>query len=330
MNIESSPQSNTSDQKYSILHGHDRTDGSYKSLESLEIEYVELTDKLIYDMTHGVDANINGERVRVIPTKVIFLDKSARPLAWFTRELWDKLAPEPGSDIIPPQPDFKFLNIDREQWLNSSEVLSQAKGELDTTTMVEAISEDKIIGLRSIFAEHHDGSFDAPNELDNEVILVIDEVKASGATLSVAEKIIQRAFPSSVVVGDHWMSSQYAKAGAIGNADLPVWYKNDKTDPANEVGRGVGNRTQNQQELDADPSKYFLSRRFPVPDQRALRLREDLHKLAGLVGNEVPYIPHPLYREEESREVRSEAINRRPLLEVELAKKAIRDADKRR
>lgn len=331
MNHELPPQkTHTTDQKYSILHGHNRTDGSYKSLETLEMEYVELTDKLIAHMTNGIDTTVNGERDHVIPTKVIFLDKSARPLAWLTRELWNTLAPEPGSDTIPIQPDFKFLNIDREQWISSKEVRAQAKGELDVNAIVDAIDEDIIIGLRSIFNKHHDGSFDAVNELDEQVILVVDEVKSSGATLSIAEKFLARAFPTSIIIGEHWMASQYNKDGAIGNADLPIWYKNDKLDPANEVGRGVKNRTTNQAELDANPSKYFLSRRFAVPDQRSLRLREDLHALAQSVGENVPYIPHLLARSDESRENRSEIINKRPLLEVELARKAIKDADKLR
>lgn len=314
---------------YTVLREHRRTDGSFKSLDELEMEYVELTDKLIFAMTNGVEVNRNGEHTLALPTKVIFLDKSARPLAWLVNDLWDKLAAEPDSDEVPHKPDFKFLNIDREQWLNRAEVLGVAKGELNIDPIIDTIPSDKLEGLRSIFNFNHDGSFDTENELDNEVILVIDEVKSTGATLNVAKKILERAFPTSIIAGEHWMTSQHRTLGAVGNADIPLWYKNDKENPANEVGRGVGNRETNRALLDEDPARYFLSKRFPKPDQLALRLREDFKRLADRLGNEVPYIPYR-YREDESRERRSDHINKRDLRTVSMGRIALRERDAKR
>jgi len=305
---------------YTILHEHRRTDDSFKSLEELEIEYVELTDKLIHKMTHGESFSHDGERVHEIPTKVIFLDKSARPLAWLVRDLWDTLAPEPGSDIIPDKPDFKFLNIDRNQW----------KAQLDPndTQAYDAslLTDEQVEGLRSIFGKKHDGSFDAENELDNQVIMIVDEVRASGATLAIAQSMLQRAFPTSKIFGAHWMAGTKLANGVSGNADLPVWYRDDSTNTKFTVGRGIGNRVDPAHIT--DPSQYFLSTRLPDMDQRALRLREDFKTLTkALQEKGVVFIPH---RERSDEEARSEKINGTSLQQAYLARRAIREADKAR
>lgn len=322
--LESAPAPAPVDAKprdYAILHEHNRTDHSFKSLEELEIEYIELTDKLIYKMTHGEYVTSHGERERVIPTKVIFLDKSARPLAWLTSDLWDMLAPDPGSDEIPKKPDFKFLNIDRKQW----------RDQLDPNKTLgydaSRLTAEQVDGLRSLYNPQHDGSFDAENELDDEVIMIVDEVKSTGDTLTIAQAIIQRAFPTAKVFGVHWMEGITTKAnGATGNADLPVWYRDDTTDAKYTVGRGIGNRLDPSRMT--HPSQYFLSTRLPEMDQRALRLREDFKTLRdALKAKEVLYVPE---RQRDDDEERSEVINGRSLTEVYMARRAIQEADKNR
>src|SRR3954469_6875014 len=79
----------------------------YNILNSPEIriKYLTLTDELIRRMSE--------QRTDV----AIFLDKSARPVEWLVRELWDELAPtDPDTGKTVPKPEMKFLNIDREQW----------------------------------------------------------------------------------------------------------------------------------------------------------------------------------------------------------------------
>lgn len=309
--------SNTNTESYQILRAHDRTDKSHKSLEALESEYINLTDKLIYTMTHGEQVLVDGTYETVVPTKVIFLDKSARPLAWLTGDLWEDLAPTPDNPQ-PIKPDFKFLNIDRKQWLDT--VDPNENGLID----VSRIPEDLIIGLRSLYNKDHDGSFDAPNELDNQVIMIVDEVIASGRTLEIAQKIIRRAFPNSIVFGAHWMSKQYREGDAIGNADLPVWYRDDTKDPKNEIGRGVGNRVIYP---DGHPSQHFLSRRFSEPDQKSLRLREDFKELtARLQEGEVLYVPYDA-RDTLDQEGKSRKYNQLSFVESQLAHLALRQRD---
>ncbi|HWT40200.1 MAG TPA: hypothetical protein VN081_02935, partial [Dongiaceae bacterium] len=258
----------------------------------------------------------HGEVVEYPPTKVIFLDKSARPLAWLVKDLWDTLAPDVDSTEIPKRPDFKFLNIDRNQWKDSLDPN-------DTQAYdVNRIPAELIEGLRSIYNTQHDGSFDVENEMDNQVIMIVDEVRASGATLTIAQQIIRRAFPSSKVFGTYWMDGTVQVNGVTGNADLPVWYRDDSTNAKLTTGRGVGNRLTTGI---THPSQYFLSTRLPEVDQRALRLREDFKTLTdSLVAREVPYIP---YVQREDGEARSEKINGTSLKAAYMARRAIRAAD---
>ncbi|MFT4189003.1 MAG: hypothetical protein QM621_10535 [Aeromicrobium sp.] len=73
--------------------------------------YVTLTDKLI----HRIEQHDSDD-----PLSLLFLDKSARPVAWFVRALWPVLARVPGTPFadgqVPPMPPMRFANIDREQW----------------------------------------------------------------------------------------------------------------------------------------------------------------------------------------------------------------------
>ena len=267
---------------YKLLTGHPRTDGSYKTDRQLHMEYIQLTDGLIHKMTDGLEVvdSESGEKVVRRPDTVIFLDKSARPLAWLTKELWDQMAPEPGSDEIPPMPDFKFLNIDREQWVNI--VDEQGVGHVDVSKVDPGI----IRSLRSVFVtpQHKQEGLtervdSAPTELDGKNVMVVDEVFSSGRTLNIATQLIRRAFPSASIGGEYWMQKIATKGAATGNADLPVWYKSDE-----ESGRGVGNRQAEKRHASSNITQrlgaWFLSTRFPKPDEAALQLRREFHELA--------------------------------------------------
>lgn len=308
MSVENYPSTPTPDEfEYRLLTGHRRTDGSEKSSEALRMEYINLTDKLIHQMTDGVDITdpVTYEKETRVPDAVVFLDKSARPLAWLTRELWDRLAPEPGSDEIPPMPDMKFLNIDREQWVNA--VDPDGHGYMD----ISKIDPSIIRSLRSIFVSPQDKQDgiteaidDAPASLDNKTIMVVDEVSSTGRTLSIATKMIQRAFPSAHVGGAHWMDGMARKGSAVGNADLPVWYKED-----DEYGRGVGDRAHDHPDRRSDNltqrlGSWFLSTRFAKPDGKALQLRREIKHLA-----EHPDVPiRPSYERDDVFE-RLETLN---------------------
>lgn len=270
--------------EYQILGEHDRTDGTNKTLDQLKMEYIHLTDELVRQMTEGVPVTdrLTGERKVERPDVVVWLDKSARPLAWLTRAVWDDLAAE-ADGTIPEKPDFRFLNIDREQWVNT--VDPDGIGHMD----IDRVDPTIIRSLRSVFVEPKyktkglTGAIDvAPAELDGKTALVVDEVLSSGRTLDIAKKFLERAFPSAKVASAHWMRGQAQGAPGseiTGNADLPVWYV--KTDV---MGRGVGDRdeqiSQQARSLTQRLGGWFLSTTFPTVDKAGLQLRRELQQLA--------------------------------------------------
>jgi hypothetical protein len=277
--------------EYELLVGHRRTDGTYKTDEQLRMEYIQLTDKLVHAMTDGVGVvdRETGEHRTEKPDVVVWLDKSSRPLAWLTSELWDRLAPAPGSDEVPKKPDFCFVNIDRDQWVNT--VDPEGVGIMN----IDRVDQSVIRSLRSIFispADKREGLTKAIDEaetfLDDKTVLIVDEVRSSGRTLNIAKKFFEKAFPETRVAGMYWMSGVALKGGAEGNADLPVWYKSDEV-----YGRGVGNRdpllSEKSNSMTQRLGSWFLSTRLSQPDQQAMKLRREFRELA--TNPDVPVVP---------------------------------------
>lgn len=283
---------NTDDFSYELLVGHNRTDGTYKNDKELRMEYIQRTDGLIYKMTHGVEVldPETGEKVLKKPDSVIFLDKSARPLAWLTNDLWDKLAKNGKDDATEQKPDFYFLNIDREQWTNT--VSPDGSGRVDVSKLDPTI----IRSLRSIFVSPNDKRNglteeveDANTILDGQTIMVVDEVYSTGRTLNIATQMIQKALPDSNVVGEYWMGGIAQRGTAQGNADLPVWYKEKDV-----FGRGVGNRLDDggdgkSKNLTQRLGGWFLSTRHLEFDEKAHQLRKEFKQLS--TNPDVPIRP---------------------------------------
>ncbi len=270
--------------QYELLVGHDRTDGTPKSTAELQTEYIRLTDRLIHKLVDGVEIRDphTDERVNHVPDFMVCLDKSARPLAWMTKELWPLLAADKDGNV-PKMPEIKFVNIDRNQWTSSID--PQGNG----TSRIDHIDPSIIRSLRSVFLENPNDRADgltetidtAPTQFDGKTVLIVDEVNSTGRTLGYAESFFQRAFPEANIAGTHWMGGVTAKnrGMAVGNADLPVWYSDERQD-----GRGVGNRNvdlsleskNRTQKLGA----WFLSTVPRQTDTRALQLRSEMHQLA--------------------------------------------------
>lgn len=295
----------TVDYPYELLTGHRRTDGSFKTTEQLQTEYVRLTDELIRQMTEGVPAEDvqTGERQLQKPDFVVYLDKSARPVSWLVKELWPTLA-QAKDGSVPKMPETRFVNIDREQWVNSID--PEGRG----LANVDRIDKSVIRSLRSIFLADPkdrrgflDESIDtAPTQFDGKTVLIVDEVLASGRTLRYAEDFFKRAFPEAKIAGSYWMGkvgtmNTKGAIGAIGNADLPVWYREDMVE-----GRGVGNRNEKislrsksrAQRLGA----WFLSTKLPAPDPRSARLRKEIHQLGNDVRRANVFVEPSTLREE--------------------------------
>lgn len=197
--------------------------------------YVTLTDALIARM-EGLLSHRDGR-----PLRVLYLDKSGRPVAWLVRALWPVLARVPGTafaeGVIPSPPSAHFANIDREQWWDVTG--ASETGMVD----VGRVPRDVVAGLRAAFATRRTSREDAwsvPTFLDRARILVVDEVSNTGDTLRIAAGLVARAFPDALVETAHWMTPGVvvdAGSGQRRTATVPVWYRSDTT-----AGRLIGNR----------------------------------------------------------------------------------------
>lgn len=180
--------------------------------------------------------NEDGEAYAVPYDTVVFMDKSARPLAWMLGELWDDFA-EPiktdsGDMRVPPMPERKFLNIDRLHWRKN----------LDTEGDFHDISEGDVAALRSIFdvGKHNvlDGTPDKPRR-----ILIVDELSESGDTQRIARDIISQATRDTVVDTFAYMPSvkhETAAGPSYEYPSFPTWYPPKNSDGLHaEDGRGV-------------------------------------------------------------------------------------------
>jgi len=263
-------------------------DIDYEILNSPELraEYITYTDGLI------------SKIVQAKADVVIYLDKSARPVAWLVNELWDTMAPiDPQTNMIMKKPETKFLNIDREQWQG---VVGRSENETGGIN-VNAIPESNIDELRQVFATVPGKSRPEDSSmLSNKNVLVVDEVRSSGDTLKMSEGIIKRAFPDAARVdGEYWMlkpAHRDASSGMMISGEVPIWY----SDETNK-GRLVANRDTTKSNASNSSRQriggQWLSTRFRNgPDEAGRQLKREVKRLAlDLKQHDIPYIHSPMW-----------------------------------
>jgi hypothetical protein len=285
---------------------------------AMRAEYISYTDRLIHEMAE--------QQTDV----AIFLDKSARPVAWMVMELWDQLQPHLPNGGRMPRPQIKFLNIDKDQ-------RGDTIGTLETGGVyADRIPKEELDSLKNIFKpiKYRPGA--APGEyvpieyndddesmLTDKKVLIIDEVKVTGTTLEMAEKWVKMVYPDAKeIIGRHWMDGKIRKDPKTGvslNLALPIWYQKI------EEGRLVANRdagvsadsySQKQREggiwLSRARGAQSRSGRYEPqkPDKRGLQLRADIKLMSeDLRRGDLPYIPSPQWDDDtESIDSRLERI----------------------
>lgn len=224
--------------------------------------YVNATDKMIGVLDGSVEERTlvdpaDPERSKSKPDTVIWLDKSARPVTLFVEGFWDQFASD-GEEV----PDFEFLNIDRADWFMRQ---GYRRDEAETRLGPEAFDIDKvpledIAAIRAYFTINdldpetwQETVWDEPTRLDGKNILIVDEVRNKGGTLSIAQQLIKRAIPDATVSGEYfWSTGRYALQGNSDEQQMesaPVWYN-----AHDAYGRGIGDisRTYHEQ-LPATP-----------------------------------------------------------------------------
>lgn len=265
----------------------------------LRYKYVRYTEALI---ARAVNEDVDT---------MIFLDKSARPVSWLMKSLWPTLGfrdfDENNQPIPVKMPDIKYVNFDREQWaavMGRSEV-REGKG-----ITLDGVHPDTIDSLTGLFAEknldvHEYIAAEDKTMFDEKNILIVDEVAASGDTLTMAKAIFNKAFKNAnSITGTHWMSPERKmdkRSGGMRNADLPIWY-----DSTNVFGRLVGNRDTYRSSTSGSMRQrrgaQFLSVRFGSPDKKGLQLRREMQQLGREVAEGgMPVLPNASHRPDDER-----------------------------
>lgn len=307
---------------WSLLTAHALVDGRSMSMQSVHCLYLHLTDRLV---SRIVDGRFD---------RVVFLDKSARPVCWLTLACWEQLAVafDPGSVVRSrwDRPAVTFLNIDREQW---RDVLDpQQVGDFDARRLPPAA----LAGLRRSMlrsaADQRLSAADLANAatwFDGQRVLVVDEVSVSGDTANMAVDMLRTAFPLAEFETAHWMRPRLVtgRDGNRRNNLLPVWYREETA-----AGRGVGDRDPEASLRSVHwrvrAGAWFLSRPHPptVRDVEGRLLRAELYRLAaGLLAGHQVLVPDLDREDAEARCQWFNGVDLRQLLEWRVSSGVILD-----
>lgn len=212
------------------------------------INYLQDTARLISE----IDGSLDNKKPY---DHIVYLDKSARPVSWLVNMFWDDFsyANESGERIV--RPHHSYINIDRAPWFRNVGIevtddgRQTAGGELatywDFCNNIGNLENRHIAEIRALYikggidAEDAEWVLDQPSILDGKRVLIVDEVSRTGATLKIAEKIFQLAFPNAEEIVGTYFWHPHEPGLKLGNEDvltsLPVWY-----DPNTYYGRGIG------------------------------------------------------------------------------------------
>lgn len=355
---EVSPLDNTSQPSHQrgdfIVHtpglydqlGHSMQEGDWPIQRSLE-NYVTATDGIIGILDGSIsNTDRKGDKVYTSkkrhgrfelesvdiskaenvpkPDAVLWLDKSARPIAWLTKELWDQLAVIDEDGEIPEKPKNLFLNIDRRPWVSKANIDWREKDpsrltnlDINEITPDGEQASDHIGRIRLLFVQDkridEDGKAvhlsednwqeevwkmplkNKPDGSPYEHVLIVDEVKFSGDTLDIAQRLVSAALPELAVSGVHWYKPHNSEWN-------PAWYSKQDT-----AGRSVGDIDDGWYITEEGKKRNFKHRLASIVlspplinkdtgerrvDQRALRLRKDMGRLAkDLAEHKLLYRP---------------------------------------
>lgn len=332
-NQEQREVSNPPDSIYKILSGHDDGFRGEVSGESLRARYVHLTDQLIQRVICGPEASTvdpanfnkilgdveqidNPYKLKPYYDSVIFLDKSARPVEWLFRALWDHLSEMPDGTRYE-KPETLFVNIDRIFWSN---IIDPERVDNREIRQADSSIHNKIHYLRAVFAEHT--RLGADQSLDMSYgkgtkprVLIVDEVRSSGRTLAYATEMFKAAFPDVDFEGYHWMGATTTNGSTAegdfvyGDGGVPVWYQDNTY-----LGRGVGdpNRPRAKHES-SDRNKgraHFLSTRLePHERESSDQLRREIKLLAEAVKRHEVLVRPSIFYNSEAYLLRAQQLN---------------------
>ena len=238
---------------FPLLSRQENAEGKQMSIDQTAEKYVSSTAQLIAE----IDGSSEDMEADKKPDYVIYLDKSARPVSWFVNVFWDTLAQRDPENPEKPvkRPPHSFLNIDRVNWFRriGKEIDVAGNGRRDDGSFgrlgwsdfePDRVSREDLASIRALFIkdgiETEDATkiFEQATVLDGKNLLIVDEVKNSGSTLSIAMFLLKSAIPElkSVDGAYFWQDGGTRMVGdEIQMGSVPVWY-----DARTPYGRGIG------------------------------------------------------------------------------------------
>lgn len=282
----------------------------FRDINLVAQRYVEKVDRVIgiadgsIETRERVDPD-SPERSLQVPDSIIYLDKSARPVAWMMDAFWNQIAAD-GVD----QPDKEFLNIDRLDWFSrtGAEIKDNDTEMGPADFDIRKVSQESIDRLRAYFTEGEltedgwqDEVWSLPTRLDGKNVLIMDEVINQGATLAIAQQVLKRAIPEAVISADvFWhrpgRTSVNPKSGKSQLQSSPVWY-----DKESSWGRGIGDTSQSYYDriYEQEPTQENLRNKISgenisaphhdpltyeiIEDTKAIQLQKEMNTMAGLL-----------------------------------------------
>lgn len=177
--------------------------------------------------------------VRDQPDFIVFLDKSARPLAWLFRERIKHLFP---TETIP---SIRFINIGSENYIekmiheNEKAIFTFERKRVMERKWREAVNQDNpFVGISEDgVAEQQEGNLDEDSERVHQIqkifgdqfsgknILFVDEITLTGKSLEVASELFTKAFPDLKSVHTTAFFNQDFVSSFDSNTDLMPWFK---------------------------------------------------------------------------------------------------------
>lgn len=246
-----------------VEHEQGMLASKFETDEDMRADYIARTERL---MDKVIERDIDT---------VMYLDKSARPVSWFVRELWPVLR----KGHQPPE--TKYANIDANAIMGLSSTGARPS---DDEMANFSFSEEQIAELRQTYADPLNPE---ATLFDGKKVLIVDEIFVSGSTLKLAQRLFEEAFPDAHFEAIAWMYGDFVEDRRMSRRTLkevPVWYHD--TDVA---GRGVGDAKD----------KHFLSSRYEGGDKLGDQLRAEVHQLAKDVATgRQAIIPDPERLEE--------------------------------
>ncbi len=258
------------------------------------MDYVQRTDALI--------AQMDGTARR--PDFVIYLDKSARPVAWLVRSLWNSLAAVGDSNQTVSRPVTLFVNIDGQL--------------IDRTTNTPRDTPESLADLRSVFV---DGTppgglqvMQTPSFLDDKEVLIVDEIQVSGTTLRKAYDYLRAAFPTTRFSTYAWMDERVGRPD--GGVPPPLndvrWYErgNDRNRPMRESVEPEWGETLKAGDPRIRRGWSWLAKVPPAQEPGVRQLMAEIAQIANDIRDGVlPYLPALIRPDDDQRSLRFNGID---------------------